>query len=79
METPGAQGSVFFVEQFSKIKVLEIPDTLASYPRRDTMAHLYVMLLWSQTAQIGKTYNNNKFFAVSDYGITLGMTTTWKT
>ncbi|KAK3360562.1 hypothetical protein B0T25DRAFT_535910 [Lasiosphaeria hispida] len=38
-----ARGSIFFIEQFSKVKVLQIPDDETAYPWRDVTAHL----LWN--------------------------------
>ena len=37
---PNAQGSVFFIEHFSKRGVQAVPDSATAYPHRDITAHL---------------------------------------
>ncbi|KAK3311874.1 putative FAD-dependent oxidase [Apodospora peruviana] len=37
-----SRSSIFFIEQFSKVKVLQIPDEETAYPWRDITAHLYI-------------------------------------
>lgn len=39
------RNSIFYIEHFSLVKVLEIPDETSAYPYRDITAHMYVKYL----------------------------------